>query len=226
MNNYIDKSFYDFLKEVAANNNREWFKLHKDRYEKYVFLPFKAITERVINLMQQIDPAIQIDFKKSTFRFYRDTRFSKDKSPYKLWMGAAVSREGRKNTRYPEIYFQLGPGENFIAAGLYRPDKETLYKIRQKITDNPKAFEAAVTHPDVYQFFPDGFQGEKNKRLPVKQWQMLAKVNPFILNKQFYTIRYYTPEKIINQENLPEFIVAHYQAVHRFNEWLLRHDSL
>jgi len=217
----ISSQFYRFIKDVAANNNRAWFKLHKDAFEKDVFLPFKKLTEQVIELMHRIDPAIQIDYKQAAFRFYRDTRFSKDKSPYKLWMGAAVSRDGRKNTRYPEIYFQFGPGENFIAGGLYRPDKETLYKIREKIAENPAEFRAVLNDEQILKQFPDGFKGERNKRLPMKQWQELAKTYPFLLNKQFYTIKYYTSDEIINQDDLAAFIVQHYQAMQRFNEWLL-----
>ncbi len=217
----ISPEFYQFVKDVAANNNREWFKRHKERYEKNVFLPFKELTEQVIELMQQLDPVIQIDYKQAAFRFHRDTRFSKDKSPYKLWMGAAVSREGRKNTRYPEIYFQFGPGENFIAGGLYRPDKDTLYNIREKIAKNPKEFEEILHDKRILKQFPGGFKGERNKRLPVKQWQELAGKYPFLLNKQFYTIKYYTPEEILQQDDLAAFIVRHYQAMQKFNDWLL-----
>ncbi len=216
--------FYSFLKDVAAHNDREWFNLNKFRYENDIFLPFKELTNQVIELMQQIDPAIQIDFKQAAFRFYRDTRFSADKSPYKLWMGAAVSRVGRKNTRYPEIYFQFGPGENFIAGGLYRPDKEILFRIREKIAENPVIFEKILSDTTVLQQFPDGFKGERNKRLPVKHWQELSKIHPVLLNKQFYTIKYYTPKEILNQANLPAFIVRHYQALQKFNDWLIMLD--
>ncbi len=218
----ITPKFYEFIKDVARNNNREWFKMHKKRFETDVFFPFRSLTENVITLMQQIDPGIGIDFKQAAFRFYRDTRFSKDKSPYKLWMGAAVSRMGRKNTRFPEIYFQFGPGENFIAGGLYRPDKETLYHIREKIAENPEAFEAILNDKQILNRFPCGFKGERNKRLPLKSWQTLSKKYPFILNKQFYTIKYYKPQEILQQTDLAGFIVQHYTDMQKFNEWLMR----
>ncbi len=219
-NTSITPQYYEFLKLVAANNNREWFQAHKEVFNEEVYEPFKSLTEEVIGLMQQEDPQIQIDFKQAAFRFYRDTRFSVDKSPYKLWMGAVVNRVGRKNTRYPELYFQFGPGENFIATGLYRPDKETLNTIRTAIAQNPDAFKAVITDKAVYEFFPEGFQGDKNKRLPHKDWMQLAKDCPYILNKQFYTIRYYTPQDIM-RPGLAAFIVAHYRALEKFNQWLL-----
>ncbi len=216
----LEPQFYQFLKQVAANNNREWFKAHKNEFDKMVFEPFKRLTEAVIAKMQQIDPQIQIDFKQAAFRFYRDTRFSADKTPYKLWMGAAVSRDGRKNTRYPELYFQFGPGENFIAAGLYRPDKDTLYKIRKTIAQNPQPFKESMTDSDIYKYFPEGFQGERNKRLPHKAWMQVAQNYPCILNKQFFVVKYYRPEDILRPD-LDEFIIAHYRAVKKFNNWLL-----
>jgi len=216
---YITPQYYNFLKKVAANNNRDWFKVHKEQFDETVFLPFKVLTETVIEKMQKIDSEININFKQAAFRFYRDTRFSADKSPYKLWMGAAVSRIGRKNTQYPELYFQFGPGENFIATGIYRPDKETLSLIRSKIAENPKEFEAVINDKSFLKMFPDGIQGERNKRLPVKTWQQLAKVHPKILNKQFFAVNFYNPDEIIRPD-LADFIVAHYKATEAFNKWL------
>ncbi len=220
-NLYIQPNFYSFLEELAANNTRNWFKSHKNDFETQVFLPFKALTETVIFLMQKIDPEINIAFNQAAFRIYRDIRFSPDKTPYKLWMGAVVSRNGRKNTTMPEVYFQFGPGENFIAAGLYKPDKNTLYRIRQKIAENPVLFEQITNAESLINFFPDGIQGERNKRLPVKTWQQTAQKYPFILNKQFYAVNFYSRKKILQTANLAEFIVSHYKAMESFNNWLM-----
>jgi uncharacterized protein (TIGR02453 family) len=217
---YLTPEYYNFLKEVAANNNREWFQANKARFEQHVFRPFQALTQEVIKLVQESDPQINIDYKQAAFRFYRDTRFSADKSPYKLWMGAAVSRLGRKNTRYPEVYYQFGPGNNFIAVGLYRPDKDTLTKIRHAIAINPQAFNEVIQQPDILKYFPQAWQGDRNKRLPLKQWQQLARLQPYLLNKQFYAIAQYTPQDILRPD-LPKFIVAHYKSTHAFNQWLL-----
>ena len=216
---HILPQFYELFKLLAANNNREWFMEHKNEFEKYVFMPFKRLTEEVIFLMQRIDPAIHIIYKDAAFRFYRDIRFSQDKSPYKLWMGAVVNRIGRKNTRYPEVYFQFGPGENFIAVGLYRPDKETLFKIRKKIAAQPDVFQHVNEDKFFRSFFPEGIQGEKNKRLP-KEWMSVAEKQPLLYNKQFYAIKYFTPDEIVNTD-LARLIVSHYQAMHLFNDWLM-----
>ncbi len=217
---YITSEFYNFFKDLAANNNREWFNAHKEKYTEHVFNPFKSLTENVIKKMSDIDPNIQITYKDAAFRIYRDIRFSADKSPYKLWMGAVVNRIGRKNSSFPEIYFQFGPGENFIAGGLYQPDKEILYKIREYIARHPKTFDKINNDEILRKYFPEGFQGERNKRL-TKEWMKIADQQAFILNKNFYTFRKYRPEEIMIK-NLDEFIVSHYQAMQKWNSFLIK----
>ncbi len=215
----LQPCFFDFFVKLAANNNRDWFQAHKNMFQRQVFEPFKSLTEAVIERMQGIHPDIYIKYKEAAFRIYRDTRFSKDKTPYKLWMGAVVNPVGRKNTRYPELYFQFGPGENFIAVGLYRPDKEILTRIRNDMALRPENFALINENPDFRNFFSEGFQGQRNKRLPQQTWTKAAVKNPFILNKQFVAIRYYSPEEILRPD-LVDFIVAHYRAAQPFNEWL------
>jgi uncharacterized protein (TIGR02453 family) len=199
--------------------NRDRFKSHKAVFERDVLLPFRELTEQVIQGIYRLDPSIHIDFKQAAFRIHRDTRFSKDKSPYKLWMGAVVSREGRKNTRWPEIYFQLGLHTNFIGAGLYRPDKETLNKIRYAIAENPGKFRAVLTDAEMLEYFPGGITGERNKRLPDKYLMEVSRECPYVLNKQFITFRSYPRERFI-QPGIAGFIVAHYKAMAKFNAFL------
>ncbi len=217
---YITKEYFQFFKKLANNNDRDWFNTHKEHYLQVVYNPFKYLTETVIEKMNDIDPNIQISSKEAMFRIYRDVRFSKNKEPYKLWLGAAVSRSGRKNAQYPEIYFHFGHDESFIAAGLYRPDKETLHKIRMAIAGNPDAFKKVKNSSTMHSIFPNGILGERNKRL-AKEFMQVSEDEPFILNKQFYTIKKFTQKEIVNQNNLPDFIVKHYLAMQDFNQYLL-----
>ncbi len=217
----ITQAYYNFFDELAENMNREWFKQNKARFDRDVFEPFKTLTMQVIERMRQINPQIRIDYRQAAFRIYRDTRFSPDKSPYKLWLGAAVNPVGRKNTRFPEIYFQFGKEVNFIAGGLYRPDKETLQKIRHAIAANPEQWQKIKRDPQMLEYFPEGIQGDRNKRLPDRFLMEAARSEPDVLNKNFYTYRTFSPKQIIEQkENLADFIVRRYQAMHLFNRWL------
>ncbi len=217
---FITPAYYRFFEELERHMNRDWFKAHKDVFERDVFYPFKELTERVIEKSREIDPGIQLDFKQAAFRIYRDTRFSNDKSPYKLWMGAAVSRMGRKNTMYPEIYFQFGLHQNFIAGGLYRPDKQVLFKIRQAIHEHPEIMDEIHHDQQLRKFFPEGLQGERNKRLPYKEWMETAKRQPFILNKNFYTFKTLDRNEVMRPD-LDNFIVDHFGAMEKWNRFLM-----
>ena len=83
--------------------------------------------------MQKEGVKINCGSKESVFRIYRDIRFSKDKTPYKLHMSALLSKEGRKDFRNPGIYLELGADYIKVYSGIYEADKEQLEKIKNKI---------------------------------------------------------------------------------------------
>ena len=86
-----------FLKDVAAHNNREWFNSHRDRYEE-ARTAFEKIVEELILHIGQFDESVRhLQVKDCTYRFYRDTRFSEDKSPYKRHLGAYINAHGKKS---------------------------------------------------------------------------------------------------------------------------------
>jgi uncharacterized protein (TIGR02453 family) len=122
-----------FLKDLATNNNREWFEKNKQRY-----LDAKQNYEDgVASLLKEIvkfDERLNgLNPKKLPFRIYRDVRFSKDKRPYKVNMGAGFSPNG-KLVQEPGYYLHMEPGnKSFIAGGIYMPDAENLSKLRQEI---------------------------------------------------------------------------------------------
>ena len=99
----LSKNALDFLKELSKNNNREWFHANKKRYEADLKKPFEAFIGQLIESFNRIDPSIEIQPKEAIFRIYRDTRFSKDKTPYKTHVGAIISKYGRKGKEYPDI---------------------------------------------------------------------------------------------------------------------------
>ncbi|WP_432712075.1 DUF2461 domain-containing protein [Pedobacter sp.] len=136
----IKPSTLTFLKDVAQNNNREWFAEHKGEYE--------AARENVLELIQtlipelaKIDPmlAADTDPKKSLMRIYRDVRFSNNKDPYKTNFGIWFSAYG-KGGNEPGYYLHLQPGECFLAGGYWMPDAAHLKLIRQEIDYNSHDF--------------------------------------------------------------------------------------
>src|SRR5438270_18872 len=125
----IEKSTLKFLKELAANNNREWFQANKKSFDAAQD-NLIAFTGYLIGKVGEFDKAVAaIDPKSCVFRIYRDVRFSKDKSPYKTNLGAYISPGGRKSM-LPGYYFHVQPGQSFLAGGKHIPDGPELLKIR------------------------------------------------------------------------------------------------
>ncbi|MFD1000146.1 DUF2461 domain-containing protein [Ohtaekwangia kribbensis] len=125
-----------FLKDLAKNNDREWFEKNKPKYLE-AKESFDEVVANLLGEMIKFDDSLGgLDPKKLVFRIYRDVRFSKDKRPYKNNFGAAMSAEG-KGLGTPGYYFQIQPGnQSFVAIGLFQPQPEILAKVRQEIDYN------------------------------------------------------------------------------------------
>jgi len=141
----ISPSTFSFLSDLRDNNNKEWFLANRERYES-ALQNVKDFVGSFIQQLARVDRYITEDIpvSKCLFRIYRDTRFSKDKTPYKHWFGAAISTAGRK-LNGPEYYLHISPENAFIAGGYWRPEKEHLAAIRQEIDYNPEQFRAAIS---------------------------------------------------------------------------------
>ena len=135
----LAKETVDFLKKLEKNNDRDWFNTNKDAFVRANDNVI-AVTGELISRIAKFDPAIVgIDPKSCVFRIYRDVRFSKDKSPYKINLGAFVAPGGKK-AMLPGYYFHVQPKMFFSAAGKHMPDNSELLKIRNHIASNTKDF--------------------------------------------------------------------------------------
>lgn len=215
---YFDASFATFYKNLAANNNRDWFLANKADYEKNVKKPFERFVGALIETMAKHDKRIaELVPSQAIFRINRDVRFSKDKTPYKLHSSAVVSAGGKKSERDPGIYVEMGPEKVAIAGGIYMPGKEELADIRAAIAAEPKKWKKAVESPDFVKYWGD-VQGEKNKVLPA-DLKELAKEIPHLYNKQFYywvelDTKWITSDKLISK------IEEHYVAAKPVSQFL------
>lgn len=149
---YILPSTFTFLADLKKNNNREWFQDHRTEYE-LAHENVKEFVATFITALSKIDRYIneEIPVSKCIFRIYRDTRFSKDKTPYKNWFGAGISVAGRK-LNGPEYYLHIEPGNSFVAGGYWRPEKEHLAAIRQEIDYNGAQFRQIIHAPNFSKF--------------------------------------------------------------------------
>lgn len=184
----IEKTTIDFLEDLRENNNREWFRDNKTRYEA-ALENVKDYVEALIIALSTLDPHIDTEIQASRclFRIYRDIRFSKDKTPYKTWFAAGISREGRKLAG-PEYYLHIEPGKHFLAVGYWRPEKHHLTAIRQEIDYNYTEFVDALREGG---WLPDDLSTEdKLKRAPLGYPEddphiEILKLKSFILYQSF-----------------------------------------
>jgi uncharacterized protein (TIGR02453 family) len=131
---------FAFLAELRAHNERDWFQANKPRYEAEVKEPALAFIEDAAHLLPEISP----HFHGSLFRIYRDTRFGKDKTPYKTHTGIHFRHERAKDAHAPGFYLHLEPGQVFLGAGIWRPDAPTLRAIRDRIVARPDEWRRAI----------------------------------------------------------------------------------
>ncbi len=137
------KEILSFLKDLEANNTREWFDQNRARYE-LTRKKFLAVTEFLIHEIRQFDDEIApLQPKDCVFRIFRDVRFSNDKRPYKSNYGCFMARGGRKSG-FGGYYFHVQPGESFLSGGIYMPPPEHLHAIRQEIYYHPQKYKELI----------------------------------------------------------------------------------
>src|SRR5215471_7850717 len=134
------KEGLQFLRNLQRNNNREWFLDHKPIYEQYVKQPISDLIEALGSEFQRFAPEMVATHKVSAYRIHRDTRFSKDKSPYKTHVAAVFPHSGLGKHEGAGFYVHIAPDELLIGGGLYMPLPEDLNAVRSHMFENSKAF--------------------------------------------------------------------------------------
>ena len=144
---HFTPELFQFLRQLKRNNDRDWFAKNKQRYLEDVQEPVLQFVSDVGVGLRKISPNLVADPRPSggsMFRIYRDTRFSKDKSPYKTAVGIRFPHRSSRDVHAPGLYLHLEPGEVFIGAGIWHPDTKTTTKIREAIVERPAAWKKAV----------------------------------------------------------------------------------
>lgn len=206
---YFNKDFIEFFKELAANNNKEWFDENRKRYEREVKDTFNKFIGDVISEVKKRDPKVDIAPKDAIFRINRDIRFSKDKTPYKIQVSAIVSRGGRKDMVSPGMYIELTPEHVRVYGGIYMCDKNQLQSIREHIAGNLKKFNEVINDKEFKSKYGE-IRGEQNKVIP-KEFKEIGEKEPLIYNKQFYYFGQMPPETVLNEDLLDQ-VMSYYDA--------------
>ncbi|MBK6683740.1 MAG: DUF2461 domain-containing protein [Deltaproteobacteria bacterium] len=160
-------ALFQFLRELAVNNDRTWFAENKARYEADVKGPLLSFIADFGPHLKKISRHYVADPRPvggSLFRIHRDTRFSKDKTPYKTHASAQFRHEAGKDVHAPGYYLHLEPGSVFFGCGLWHPEPEPLQQIRTRIAEDPKAWKKAIGAKAFNPHYQ--LQGESLKRPP------------------------------------------------------------
>lgn len=144
---YFTPKTFTFLKNLAANNDRDWFKANQSAYEEHVREPALDFINDFASPLTSISQHFVADSRTvggSLFRPQRDTRFSKDKTPYKTHTGMQFRHEMGRDVHAPGFYLHLQPGECFMGVGLWRPETKQAYAIRERIAEDPTGWKKAT----------------------------------------------------------------------------------
>jgi uncharacterized protein (TIGR02453 family) len=163
---HIKKSTFDFLKSIKNKNNRDWFIANKPAYLN-AKANFESIVQEAINKIVEFEPIMKgLEVKSCVYRFNRDIRFSKDKSPYKSHFGAFIVKGGKQNgDKYAGYYLHIEPGNSIIAGGAYMPPPPWVNAIREKIDEEPAMLLKILSDKTFIRYFGK-LSGEKLKKAP------------------------------------------------------------
>ena len=155
-----------FLRELAANNNREWFAEHKPRYQA-LHSDLLDFTDELIGTLMPYDPYLAgLEAKNCLFRIYKDARYARDGLPYKTHFGIHLVTSGKRSDfNRAGFYLHIEPGASMIAGGAHAPSPEWLKQIRLRLLHNGGDFVEIVTEPSFQQFFGQ-VQGDRLVRPP------------------------------------------------------------
>jgi len=214
MQKHIPASVFQFLKELQANNNRDWFLENKERYQEqhgYVV----QFADELLAQMNKVDNIETPSGKKSIFRIYKDVRFSKDKSPYKTNIGGAFTR-ATKELR-GGYYFHIEPGNCFLGGGFWGPSPEDLKHIRMQIAADPEPLQAILASNAFVSTFGK-LEGEQLKTAP-KGFDKDHPAIDLIKYKQFLLVRKFS-DNDVQSENYLELVFTTFQAMRPFFDYM------
>jgi uncharacterized protein (TIGR02453 family) len=212
-------NLFEFLNDLKANNNREWFQANKDRYNQ-ARQEFESFIDDLIPRLRALDPLIDmITAKDCVFRIYRDVRFSGDKSPYKTNMGAYIARGG-KSSMMAGYYVHFEPGASMLAGGLYMPPPEILKKIREEIYYQADDFKKIIYNENFVKCFGEIDDPGKMKIPPKGYSKDFPDIN--LLKFRSYAVMHTVTDKRAMNEDYLVYAINVFQTLYPLNVYFNR----
>ncbi len=197
----INKSNLEFLKLIKKNNNRDWFNAHKERYLKERS-EIELFADALLHEMNKHDVIETPSGKKSLHRIYRDTRFSKEKTPYKTNWSGSFSREGK--LRRGGYYFHIESGNSIIAGGFWAPEPNDLKRVRDEFAYDAKPIRKILNSKSFIKTFGE-LDGEKIKTTP-KGFDADNSAIDLLRYKQYLLYKNFTDKEVLSPSFLKEAV--------------------
>lgn len=213
------KDILVFLNELKSNNNREWFDLNRERYQKIKIL-FEEKVNSLIGEISLFDPSIGLPAAKdSIFRIFRDVRFSKDKLPYKTNVGAFIANGGRKSPG-AGYYLHIEPGASMVGGGIYMPMPDVLKKVRQEIYFDAVGFKKLIEGKNFKKTFGALSDFDKLKRPPKDFDATFPDVD--LLMYKSYTVMHPLSDDVVLSDKFSRKVAEACSTMTEFNRFLNR----
>jgi len=199
-----------FLRALKRNNDREWFRARKDRYEAHVRGPMIALIERLAHDFRTFAPEIVASPKTSLYRIYRDTRFSEDKTPLKTHVAASFRWRGFERGRGAGLYVEIAPGWVWMGGGMYAPEMPDLVRVREHISSTYPTVDRLV-RGRAFTRAVGALEGEQLTRIP----KGFAKDDPaleYLRYRQFLAGREY-PAALATSPRFYSTLLSTYKAI-------------
>lgn len=212
-----------FFRQLAKHNDRDWFTPRKTLYQESCVEPMVALVGELNQRLRKIAVEyVAAEPKKAIYRIYRDTRFAKDKTPYKTHIAALFQRSGYARNHGPGFYIQVSHEYVGVGGGVYMPEPEELKAIREGIVDDPAGYARAMGGKKLKAFFGD-IMGESAKRLPKGFESVDPRLASEVCRKQFFFWAELPAKAALEHKLLPT-LATHLEALIAPCEWL--HSAL
>ena len=195
----LSKDSLQFLDDLKANNNRDWFLDNKKQYEVFK-KDYQQLVADFLDAMKPLDPTLEmLEVKNCTFRINRDIRFSKDKSPYKDHVGIWMS-SGAKGMNRSGYYVHIARAGSFIAGGFYCPEAEDLKKVRKEIAFFHEDLEEIMNNKSFQKEFGDFDRNENNLlKNPPRGYEKDHPAIEYLKLKSFETSQKFNIEEVLKE---------------------------
>jgi uncharacterized protein (TIGR02453 family) len=199
-----------FLRALKRNNDREWFKAHRDRYDSHVRAPMVALIERLAVDFRRFAPEVVASPRTSLYRIYRDTRFSEDKTPLKTHVSASFRWRGLDKGGGAGLYLEIHPQWVWIGGGFWAPETRHLVRIREHIANTYPEIDR-IARANTFRHAAGSLDGERLTRVP-RGYERVHPAADYLKFRQFLAGREFPPDLATSDRFYPT-VVATYKGI-------------